>query len=187
MVLHILCVVFSDNQALTEYARKASVRAKSAFRPRTVKCYNMLFRSFVAFCLFAKVSLENTSVSAALSYLEFLVENEVSVNMVKNHISAIRAMSIVYDLQFSSWDHPKVRYFVKALKLHRPMVLTKRNIIDIGTLKRMVALCQQFPNAEVYKAVFLTAFFGFFRLSNLAPHAIVEFDSTRYFTGGCIL
>ena len=144
----------------------------------------MLFRSFVAFCLFAKVSLENTSVSAALSYLEFLVENEVSVNMVKNHISAIRAMSIVYDLQFSSWDHPKVRYFVKALKLHRPMVLTKRNIIDIGTLKRMVALCQRFPNAEVYKAVFLTAFFGFFRLSNLAPHAIVEFDSTRYFTGG---
>ena len=141
----------------------------------------MLFRSFVAFCLFAKVSLEKTSVSAALSYLEFLVENEVSVNMVKNHI---RAMSIVYDLQFSSWDHPKVRYFVKALKLHRPMVLTKRNIIDIGTLKRMVALCQRFPNAEVYKAVFLTAFFRFFRLSNLAPHAIVEFDSTRHFTGG---
>ena len=115
---------------------------------------------------------------------EFLVENEVSVNMVKNHISAIRAMSIVYDLQFSAWEHPKVRYFVKALKLHRPMVLTKRNIIDIATLKRMVALCQRFPNAEVYKAVFLTAFFGFFRLSNLAPHAIVEFDGTRHFTGG---
>ena len=138
----------------------------------------------MAFCLFAKVKLSHVSVSAALSYLEFLVENEVSVNMVKNHISAIRAMSIVFGLQYESWDHPRISYFVKALKLHRPMALTKRNIITVATLKRMVALCQRFPNAEVYKAIFLTAFFGFFRLSNLAPHAIAEFDCTRHFTGG---
>ena len=54
----------------------------------------MLFRSFVAFCLFTNVKLSDVSVPAALSYLEFLVENEVSVNMIKNHISAIRAMSM---------------------------------------------------------------------------------------------
>ena len=146
----------------------------------------MLFRSFVAFCLFTKVKLSKVSVSTALSYLEFLVENEVSVNMVKNHISAIRAMSIVFGLHYKSWDHPRITYFVKALKLHRPMAITKRNIIDVATLKRMVALCQRFPNAEVYKAIFLAAFFGFFRLSNLAPHSIAEFDCTRHFTGGDI-
>ena len=66
-----------------EYARKASVRTKSAFRPRTLKCYDMLFRSFVAFCLFANVPLSEISVSVALYYLEFLVENCVSVNMIK--------------------------------------------------------------------------------------------------------
>ena len=48
----------------------------------------------------------------------------------------------------------------------------------------MVALCHQFSDPCVYKAVLLTAFFGFFRLSNIAPHAKAEFDSTRYFTGG---
>ena len=47
----------------------------------------------------------------------------------------------------------------------------------------MVAMCQQFPDADVYKAVLLTAFFGFFRLSNLALHAIAKFDSVRHFTG----
>ena len=93
-------------------------------------------------------------------------------------------MSILYDLPPEAWRQPKVGYFIKALKLHRPMVLTKRNIIDIKTLKRMVASCHRLPNADVFKAVFLTAFFGFFRLSNLAPHAITEFDSTRHFTGG---
>ena len=84
----------------------------------------MLFQSFVAFCLFANVKLSNVSVSA-LSYLEFLVENNVSVNMINNHISAIRAMSIVFDLQYGSWEQSKVRYFVKALKLHRPMAILK--------------------------------------------------------------
>ena len=153
---------------------------------RTVKCYNMLFKSFVAFCLCARVDLANVCVSVALSYLEFLVENNVSVNMVKNHISAIRAMSIIFDLQYGSWEHPRVKYFVKALKLHRPMVLPKRNIIDISTLKRMVALCNRFSNPEVYKAVMLTAFFGFFRLSNIAPHGIADFDCDRHFTGGDI-
>ena len=172
LCLQILYFVLLENDGCTEYARKASVRTKSPFRPRTEKCYNMLFRSFVASCLFTKVSLSKISVSVALSYLEFLVENEVSVKMVMNHVSAIRAMSILYDLPHEAWKQPKVGYFIKALKLHRPMVLTKRNIIDIKTLKRMVAGCHRFPNADVFKAVFLTAFFGFFRLSNLAPHAI---------------
>ena len=36
------------------------------------------------------------------------------------------------------------------------------------------------------KAIFLTAFFGFFRMSNLAPHSIAEFDTSRHFTGGDI-
>ena len=137
--------------------------------------------SFVAFSLFAKVKLSYVSVSAVLSYLGFLVEYNLSVNMINNDISAIRAMSIVLDLLYGSWEHPKGRYFVKSLKLHRPMALVKRNITDINTLK-----CHLFPDAEVYKYVLLAVFFGFFHLSHLGPHAIVEFDSSRHFTGGSI-
>ena len=184
IVLQMLCFVLSENDALAEYARKASVRTKSAFRPRTVKCYHMLFKSFVAFCLYARVELSSISVSVALSYLEFLVENNISISMISNHIAAIKAMSIVYDIQYDVWDHPKIKYFVKSLKLQRPMVLPKRNIIDLVTLKKMIAFCNQFSDACVYRAVMLTEFFGFFRLSNMAPHSHREFDSTRHFTGG---
>ena len=102
IVLQMLCFVFSENDALAEYARKASVRTKSAFRPMTVKCYHMLFKSFVAFCLYARVELSIISVSVALSYLEFLVENNVSISMISNHIAAIKAMSIVYDIQYDA-------------------------------------------------------------------------------------
>ena len=134
------------------------------------------------------VDLSNVSVSEALSYLEFLVENAVTVNMISNHVSAIKAMSIIYDVPYGSWDHPKIKYFTKSLKLHRPLVLPKRNIINVKTLKSMISFCQQFREAVVFKAVILTAFFGFFRLSNIAPHAVAEFDCSRHFTGGgCIL
>ena len=66
------------------------------------------------------------------------------------------------------------------------LALPKRNIIDLSTLKAIIAATQKFSNSTLYKAVFLTAFFGFFRLSNIAPHAIAEFDCTRQFTGGDI-
>ena len=35
----------------------------------------------------------------------------------------------------------------------------------------------------VYRAVFLTGFFAFFRLSNLAPHSLSSFDPSRHLTG----
>ena len=68
--------------------------------------------------------------------------------------------------------------------MNRTLTVTKRNIMDIKTLENVVALCTGRPNAITFKAIFLTAFFGFFRLSNLAPHSSNEFDPSKHFTGG---
>ena len=130
----------------------------------------------MAFSMCAKIKINQLSMSKDLSYLEFLVDNRVSAHMISNHISAIRAMSVLYDLPYQPWNHPKIKYFVKSIKLTRPIALPKRNIIDRNTLKAIIAATKTFSNPLVYKAVFLTAFFGFFRLSNIAPHAISEFD-----------
>ena len=140
----------------------------------------------MAFSICANVKIRQLSISEALSYLEFLVVNKTSAHMISNHVSAIRAMSVLYDLPYQLWDHPKIKYFVKSVKIARPLALPKKNVIDLNTLKLIVAATQNWPNSMVYKAVFLTAFFGFFRLSNIAPHAISEFDITRHFTGGDI-
>ena len=35
----------------------------------------------------------------------------------------------------------------------------------------------------VYRTGFLTGFFPFFRLSNLAPHSLSSFDPSRHLTG----
>ena len=40
---------------------------------------------------------------------------------------------------------------------------------------------------RIFKALFLLAFFGFLRLSNIAPHSLNSFDSSRHLTAGDIV
>ena len=53
------------------------------------------------------MNLQSVSLVTILAYLEFLVKNNVSVNMVANHVSAIKAKFIMYDLQYAILDQPK--------------------------------------------------------------------------------
>ena len=43
--------------------------------------------------------------------------------------------------------------------------------------------CAKLPHGEVLTAISLLGFFGFLRLSNLAPHSLASFDHTRHLTG----
>ena len=83
----------------------------SALRPRTDRCYNMLFRSFVAFCVSAELNIFQLNQMHVLSYLDYLIIHGVSVHMLANHISACKAKFTMYGLQFHLWDHPNVRLF----------------------------------------------------------------------------
>ena len=140
----------------------------------------------MAFCICIQVSLKHFSVVTILSFLEYLLQSNVSVHMIVNYISALKAMSIIYSLPHDPFDHPQIKYFIRSIKTNRPLVVSRKNIMDIPTLTKLVDCCLGVSNSKTFKAMFLTAFFGFFRLSNLAPHAIREFDPTRHFTAGDI-
>ena len=164
----------------------ANNRIKAAFRPKTRRCYEILFRLFVGFCLCSGVDLCSLDLSCVIAYLEFLVKNKVSVNMIANHVSALKAQFIMYGLPFHILQHPKIRYFQKSLKINRPPSSVTRNIISLPILSTLVHQCSTIPFGRVFKSIFLIAFFGFLRVSNLAPHAIPAFDPTRHLTLGDI-
>ena len=165
---------------------KANARAQAAFRPKTRQCYAMLFKTFIGFCLCMKLSCNDMFLSTVMAFLEFLVYNKVSTHMVANHVSALRAMAIVYNIPFAALEHPKVKYFIKSLKINRPLAITRRHIMDLKILKEIILYCPRFADSVTIKAIFLSAFFGFFRISNLVPHSISTYDSTRHFSGGDI-
>ena len=94
---------------------------------------------------------------------------------------------MVLGLNPSPLDHKKIKYYLRDLKLNRPISVTSHNIITVHMLLKIVYQCDYLYMGKVFKAVFLAAFFGFFRLSNLAPHSLTTFDFTRHVAGGCLL
>ena len=175
-----LCVVGSGTR-LTLH-RGARQRLSEAFRPKTQQCYHMLFRTFVGFCLCLSLNISKITSDDALSYLEYLPTNNVSVNMIANHVSAVRANFVILGLSYHIWDHPSIKYFQKSIKINRPLAPTVRNIIDIHTLTDMVNHCESLYLGPIFKSVFLIAFFGFLRLSNISPHSVAAFDPSRHLT-----
>ena len=168
---------------MTSLSASASSRIHQAFRPKTRSAYSSMFKIFVAFCIFCQCQLSNVDTKVILSFLECLVLNHCSVCMIENYVSAIKANFILYDLPYTVVQHPKIKYFIKALKITRPMSLRSHNIITIQKLADISAACNNIPFGTVYRSIFLMGFFAFLRLSNLAPHAIASFDFTRHLTG----
>ena len=103
--------------------------------------------------------------------------------MVENYVSAIKASFILYELPYVVFNHPKIKYFIKSLKINRPLTLRPHNLIDLTILRRISIACLELPYGVVYRAVFLTGFFAFMRLSNLGPHSLSTFDPSRHLIG----
>ena len=153
-----------------------------AFRPKTRRCYELLFRNFIGFCLCSNIVIQSISLQEVMAYLEFLVQTNVSANMLANNISALKANFVKFGLKFKVWDHPRVKYFLKSVKINRPLCPTRRNIMSLDTLMKLIKACDGLESPFTYKAIFLMAFFGFLRISNLAPHSLSQFDPSRHLT-----
>ena len=137
----------------------------------------------MAFCIFRGVLLADVNVKVILAFLECLVQNKCSSAMVENYVSAIKASFVLYELPYVVFTHPKIKYFIKSLKTNRPLTLRNHNLIDLTILRHISFACLDLPHEVVYRAVFLTGFFAFMRLSNLAPHSFSTFDPSRHLTG----
>ena len=142
-----------------------------------------MFKLFVAFRIYYQCQLCSVDTKIILSFLECLVHNDCSACMIANYVSAIKANFVLYDLPYTVLEHPKIKYFLKAIKTNLPMSIRSHNIISINTLAQISSACTDMTLGSVYKAVFLVGVFAFLRLSNLAPHAIASFDCTRHLTG----
>ena len=80
----------------------------------------------------------------------------------------------------------KLHYYVKSLRINRPLCISRCNIIGIQDLYSLVGFCDKIYMGKVFKTVFLLESFGFFRLSNLCPHSLSSFDFTRHLAAGDI-
>ena len=106
----------SGRDALTALKSRAASRVAQAFCPKTRRCYELLFRNFMGFCQVTRLNIQCIELQDLIAYLEYLVENGVSYNMVSNNMSALKANFIMYDLKFQLLEHPRIRFFIKSFR-----------------------------------------------------------------------
>ena len=157
-MIKLLTFIFVENEVLTPLASKASLRSHQAFRPKTHQTYDSMFRVFVAFYLFSRILPVDVNVKVILLFMECLVQNQCSSAMVENYVSAIKSSFVLYELPFVVFDHPKIKYFIKSLKINRPLTLKTHNLMPLSMLRRISIACLDLPHRVVYKVVFLTGF-----------------------------
>ena len=86
-------------------------RIKDAFRAKTKRCYQLFFMNFVGFCICAKFSINGISLGVVIASLECLARNQISVHMVGNNVSSIKTNLVLYGLDCTFMDHPRIKYF----------------------------------------------------------------------------
>ena len=141
----ILCFVLGHSK-LEALTSQTMSRLNSVFRLSTQAAYTSMFRVFIAFCVYMQVAMCDVHVGVLLAFLVCLNVNNVSVSMVCNYLSAIRSKFIMYGLSTVALDDKKLHYFIKSLKINRPLSITKCNIISIEDLYAMVACCDSLPS-----------------------------------------
>ena len=77
-------------------------------------------------------------------------------------MSDIKAKFVIYGLPIKCLESRRIHYYVKSLKINRPLSITRCNIVSIEDLCSLVTYCDQLYKGQVFKALFLIAFFGVF-------------------------
>ena len=140
-------------------------RLNSAFKPSTQVAYSAMFRTFVAFCVYMCISWSQINVGTLLAFLECLNVTDVSSN---NYLAALKAKFIIYGHPSVAFDDKKLHYYVKSLRINRPLCISKCNIIGIRDLYSLVGFCDKIYMGKVFKTVFLLPFLAFFAFQTYA-------------------
>ena len=151
---------------MTAFLRQGLQITHLAFRPSTARRYDSVFRLFLAFTFFMRINVFSLSPLAPIAYL--LETNQISTGSMFYCLSVIKANPIIFD--------PRIKYFQKAMILHRPFKVVLKKIIDIQTLQLIVMACDFTYMGQVFKSVYTVAYLSFLRLSNLVPHYVKLFS-----------
>ena len=136
---------------LAPLAKMAAKKTQMAFRPGTQSSYQSMFRLFIAFTVFMQVSLLSLNPMIIVAYLQFLNFNGLSTPTLANHLAAIKANLSIYGLPTHIFQDSRIKYFQKAMTLHRPFKTFLKSVIDIDTLQLLVRACDSTYMGQVLR------------------------------------
>ena len=122
-----------------------------------------------------------------LCFLECLNFNAVKQSQMANYLSAIKTQFLLCGLDVACFNDARLKFYLKAIQRHAPLVVKLNKIIDIPMLSQIVEQCDFTYMGQVFKALYLLSFYSFLRISNLVPHAVSKFSPLKHLARGDII
>ena len=155
-------------------------RVQAAYRPSTVASNVRYFRTFQAYIVFMDLS-PTITVHNLLTFMEHLHLNTISPKVIKSYISSISAMAKCFRLDYSAVANHHVMKYLRSISINSKFAPTPRGLFDIKTMYHISISCDILTDPMLFRAIFLTAYFGFLRMSNMAPRSVKKFDPSKHF------
>ena len=171
--------MFSGKWILYNLREQADMRIIRALRPRTSASYMAAFRQFVAFVIVTGLNIPYSEVVVIL-YLEYLVQQGLKCCSIRNHVSVLKHYFAMYNWPIAALSGRKVSLLLKSVQVNARMSIKLKDIIILAMLEKLIKKTRMYVNGDTFVALFVTAFFGFFRLSILLPIKSTDFDRTRF-------
>ena len=110
-----------------------------------------------------------------LVYLEYLVQQGLKSCSIRNHVSMLNHYFAMFNCPTMALSGRKVPLLLKSVQINARMSIKVKGII---TVKLLIDKSMMHENGYIFAALFVTTFFGFFRLSTLLPTKTSEFEKT---------
>ena len=165
-------IVSDGTVASPQLTTRAYAWLRDSLRPATQRTYSRMFADFLAFLVVTVLTPRQVNVDIILAFLEYLVDNSLSVVNICNYLTAPRTMFKIHNLPTHPFRDEKIQMFVKSVRINRPLVV----IFPEQMLLDIIAATETLEFSEFFLLIYLLAFFSVLRLSHMVPHSKNGFD-----------
>ena len=155
-------------------------RIGQAYRLSTSTAHRNHLKIYLSFLCFTNLSFTFT-LSNVLAFLEYLYQNHISPKVIKNYLSFITTMANFYQLDHQDIFHPSVARYIRSISINSRFQPDPRGIIDVKTLYAFSISCDQLSDPPLFRAIFLSSFYAFLCMSNVALNSRSQFHPSRHF------
>ncbi len=134
----------------------------------------------------AGIEVITTESKHIVAFVQMLHNCKMSSSTILNYLTGIKDQSIRLNLHFD-FDHYSVHQIIRACAKHPHTSVKIKKIFTLELLTKLITKAELLQHSVAYKAIFLMAFHGFFRISNLLPLSSQSFDITKQLARGDVV
>ena len=139
-----------------------------------------MFTDFMSFLVAVGLLPSQVDTNIVLAFMEYLCQNQFTPANISNYLAGIRAYCVLYNIPTTGFRHEKIQMFIKSLKINRPLAIKNVSVLTHDTLLQILEVTETLEDPQVFRPLYLLAFFSFLRLSNLVPHTFKTYDVSRH-------